>query len=116
MISFTFAPAPRRYGRVVHVVHTAYAIARPVPQAPEHHGANEQLRLARRIRRRMALGMATAAIDGAVTVFLYLVLVLPPPKTGASTSQLARYVNAAVFVVYLAARGRHRHEMVGTPD
>ena len=49
----------------------------------------------------MALGMATAAIDGAATVFLYLVLVLPPPASGHHV-QLARYVNAAVYVVYLA--------------
>jgi adenylate cyclase len=49
----------------------------------------------------MAFGMATAAIDGAATVFLYLILVLPPPRSGHHV-ELARYVNAAVFVVYLA--------------
>src|SRR6059058_5644351 len=52
------------------------------------------------IRRRMAFGMATAAIDGAATVFVFLILVLPPPPHGAHV-QLARFVNAGVFVIYL---------------
>jgi adenylate cyclase len=63
--------------------------------------ADAQVAQMRRVRRRMSLGMATAAIDGAVTVFLYLVLVLPPPASSHHV-QLARYVNAAVFVAYLA--------------
>jgi adenylate cyclase len=49
----------------------------------------------------MAIGMGAAAIDGAATVFLYLILVLPPSKPVPHV-QTARYVNAAVFVVYLA--------------
>jgi adenylate cyclase len=62
--------------------------------------ADAQFAYMRRIRRRMTFGMATAAIDGAATVFLFLVLVLPPPP-GGSHVQAARYVNAAVFAGYL---------------
>jgi adenylate cyclase len=78
--------------------------ARTAVRTPVGAGSIEpvaaQAALARRIRRRMAMGMATAAVDGAATVFLYLVLVLPPPR-GGNHLQLARYVNSAVFVGYL---------------
>ncbi|MFL6238836.1 MAG: adenylate/guanylate cyclase domain-containing protein [Actinomycetes bacterium] len=74
---------------------------RPVAAVGDATAAYAQAHLARRINRRMALGMATAAVDGAATVFLYLVLVLPPPK-GGTHIQLARYVNAGVFAGYLA--------------
>jgi adenylate cyclase len=60
-----------------------------------------QLQLAKRTRRRMTLGMVTAAIDGAATVFIFLVLVLPHQPTGISTAS-ARVINALVFGCYLA--------------
>jgi adenylate cyclase len=49
----------------------------------------------------MTLGLVAAAVDGAATVFVFLMLVLPPQPVRIKTSS-AILVNAAVFVGYLA--------------
>jgi hypothetical protein len=53
------------------------------------------------VRHRLAFALITATVDGAVTVFLFLALVLPPPTESIRELKTAQVVNLCVFVAYL---------------
>jgi adenylate cyclase len=58
-------------------------------------------RLAVLTKRRLAFGLSTATVDGALTVFVFLEFIMPPPSHQHGDQGTAKLVNLFVFIAYL---------------